>query len=341
MPKKNEKRTKLRKPTPRRTLARVHTPTKTKTNALAHRSTEPLAPVGLLDGRVLTDDVNIGMLGIVECKFTPEEEAVLAEHVPEDEIRIKPTKTGAIYLSHPSYTRWFNRAFGRAGWALVPSQKPMLSNNTALQPYVLYVHGKAIAYAMGEQEYQPSNKEQTYGDVLEGTNASALRRCAKRLGIGLELWDREWSQDWLHKFGVLVKVNKAKRGQPEDIAYQWRRKVDRPFWNEIDGRHNAAVPESDRPPARQERAPARAQLPAASNPKADHPITTDMLTQLWTRARATGRPDEDIKTWLARDYNLTSSRDIKRKDYEDIIRSIEHPGPLSRVIDMPAQGEER
>ena len=33
------------------------------------------------------------------------------------------------------------------------------------------------------------------GDAHEGTHASALRRCAKHIGIWLELWDHAWCQD--------------------------------------------------------------------------------------------------------------------------------------------------
>lgn len=297
-----------------------------------------IAPAVLaLAERVLTDDITIGQLGLVEVKYTEAEEAVMAESVPESEIRIKPTKEGTVYLSHPSYTRWFNRAFGRSGWALVPCSKPLLSENTVVQPYILHIHGQPVVYAQGECEYHSNNAQQTYGDALESTVASALRRCAKRLGISLELWDREWTEAWLRKFGILVKVKVVnKRDNTEKVVYQWRRKVDPPFWNEIGGgnaNREQHLPADEQAPPRR-RPQATAERPAANHPKADSPITTEMVTRFWTIARRAGRSDEDVKLFLKRDYNLDTSRAILRKDYENICMSAEHPGPLQKVIDI-------
>jgi hypothetical protein len=87
-----------------------------------------------------------------------------------------------------------------------PAAKPLKSGNSVVQPYVLYIHGKPVAFAMGEQEYFEGNKEQTYGDALEATVASALRRCMKRLGIGLELWDRAWVDNFMAEQGVHVQI---------------------------------------------------------------------------------------------------------------------------------------
>lgn len=137
----------------------------------------------------------LGALGLVELKLTEKEEQVLSERVPVEKVEWKPrVKDGPpeiAYLPHHVYTHWLNRAFGRTGWTLVPIGKPVKSDgNVVLVPYVLHVHGKPIAFAWGEQEFFPDNKQQTYGDVIESTVASALRRCVKHLGVGLEMWDR-------------------------------------------------------------------------------------------------------------------------------------------------------
>src|SRR3990167_5946168 len=83
-------------------------------------------------------------------------------------------------------------------------------------PYVLHIHGKPVAFAMGEQEYYDSNEQQTYGDALESTVASALRRCAKRLGVGLELW----GQDFLRALPPPAAASTPRQGEAPPRQYQ-------------------------------------------------------------------------------------------------------------------------
>lgn len=146
---------------------------------------QALMPVGQL-GELAT----VGALGLAEVKLTEAEERVLARPVDPSEIRVRDG--GIAYLPHIVYTRWFNEAFGRTGWAIVPTSRPQKVGNLLLVPYLLYIHGVPVAAATGEHEYHETNARQTYGDVLESTVASALRRCAKRLGVGLEMWDPAW-----------------------------------------------------------------------------------------------------------------------------------------------------
>lgn len=144
----------------------------------------------------LADLATVGALGLAELKLTAEEERILSEPVNPADVRWKPrVKDGPPeipYLPHPVYTRWFCRAFGRTGWALVPTQRPQRVENLMLREFVLYVHGVPVASAIGEQEYYPTNKQQTYGDVIESLYASGLRRCAKHLSVGLEMWDKDY-----------------------------------------------------------------------------------------------------------------------------------------------------
>lgn len=159
------------------------------------------SPVGQL-GELAT----VGALGLAELKLTKEEDAILAEPVNPADVMLKPKVKGGppeiAYLPHIVYTRWFHRAFGRTGWACVPTAQPKKVNNLILVPYLLYVHGVPVAAATGEQEYFETNAQQTYGDVIESTVASALRRFAKRLGVGLELWDKRWLEAHFGKRAV-------------------------------------------------------------------------------------------------------------------------------------------
>lgn len=269
--------------------------------------------------QALTPTPMLGELGLVELKLTAEEEAVLSEPVDPSRVMIKPTKAPTPYLSHPEYTRWFNRAFGRLGWALVPCSTASKVDNSIQCSYLLYVHGKPVAFAVGEQEYYADNREQTFGDALESTNASALRRLAKRMGVGLELWDRDWLDGWIARHAVRVKIlQKFKEDGvwKEREAWAWRRKGDAPLYNEV-----------DKPPR-----PAGSSK-AAHNPKDDQPITDEQRKRFWTIVKRRGRLHAEIEVWLAAQYQVTDSKKITRRDYDAICTAVERPGPLPMPVE--------
>ena len=273
--------------------------------------------------RILTEGTHLGELGLVEIKFTAAEEKVLSEPVPVDRIRIKPD--GAIYLPHADYTRWFNRAFGRGGWTLIPVGVPTLANKTVVCPYVLYIHGKPAAFAQGEQDYYESNRNQSYGDALESTVASALRRCAKRLGIGLELWDREFADDWRRREAVRVQV-RPPEGRPKK---QWRRKGDPPLPWEA-GQAPADDYDDQGPPADQpqQRAAPRPEPSAGHHAHAGETITAPQRRRLVQITVNSGRDEQEVVAWLARAYQWKGTADVTRAEYDRICRAIEATGPL-------------
>jgi hypothetical protein len=295
------------------------------------------------DNGTLGEEAALGALGLVEIKLTDAEEAILAQPVPVTAVLIKPT--GQPYLSHPSYTQWFNRAFGRLGWAIVPKAKPRMADKTISCPYILYIHGKPAAFALGEQEYHESNKEQTYGDAYEATVASALRRCAKRLGVGLELWDRTWLQTFIDQHCVKVWCG-------DDPKPKWRRRQDPPFWNEKTAagrkeqstvRHEA----NDDDQRREQRRPPS----AGHDGRGDELITQahvdaagvkklGQVERLGIILRNSGRDVMQFKMWLVRNYNIDSRKLIKRRDYDAICAAIEAPGELPERSDpFPAVRE--
>lgn len=295
-----------------------------KTQALARRRRKPVrapmvVPVNLPQRyqapdaapALLGDEVALGALGVVEVKLTPAEEAVLSERVNVAAVLIKPT--GQPYLSHPEYTKWFNRAFGRLGWAIAPCAKPRHDGKSITCPYLLYIHGQPAAFAMGEQEYFENNKEQTYGDAYEATVASALRRCAKRLGVGLELWDRAWLNTFIEE--QCVKVWIEGKDKP-----QWRRRVDPPFWNEGRGKGR----QTDQAPKPAER---RGPPPVPSAVAAEL-ITLPDRAHLIDLVQSSGRTEDAVRQWLATTYQITSTKQITRAQFAGICRAIEAPGEL-------------
>lgn len=273
----------------------------------------------------LDENIALGDFGLVEIAVTPAEEAVLSEPPPVADLRVKPT--GQVYLPHVGYTRWLNRAFGRTGWALKPASRPLLNNNTVVIPYLLMVHGKAVAFALGEQEYFQSNRDQSYGDALESTVASGLRRCCKHLGMGLELWDRSFNDGFLADRCLRVACEVKRDGKVEK-KYLWRLKAERPFWNEIQ-RGRARHEDHD-----EDRTPPSEVPPAAHYGDAEQPITEYQLRRFWTIARRRGRSEDEIKAYLA-NMGYASSKAIKRRDYETICQAIEHPNAL--VVPVPGR----
>jgi Mitochondrial genome maintenance MGM101 len=291
--------------------------------ALARRNARSAAKLAAQEQRLerirantattLSEDALIGPLGLVEVKLKKREEEVLARPVNIDDVLIKPT--GQPYLSHPTYTRWFNDAFGRTGWTLAPASKPVITQPdesgraTITQAYMLYIHGQPAAFAMGEQEYHATNREQTFGDALEATNASALRRCAKRLGVGLELWDKRFLNKFIAERCVKVWVEGDQRPK-------WRRVDDPPLPKEkgtdTTGR-TAMQRELEHP---------------ASHSKLDEPITEGQLRRLWTITGHARRAEADVRAWLEARYGIKSMKEIPRRQYDEICNWIEQSGPL-------------
>lgn len=335
-PKKNARHGKRTKPTVKKKPGRVRPSTslavvKAPRPELVREEDNPALPERRLTAEPLAITV-----GVIPVKFTKDEEQVLGREVNTADIRIKPT--GVPYISHPAYTRWLNEAFGRGQWTLVEISTPTKGGNTVLIKYALLVRGVPVAAAYGEQEYFETNKEQSYGDVVESTYASALRRCCKHLGMALELWDRAFLDAWVDDHCMAVKVT-TKDGQQRT---QWRRKADRPFWNEVG---KAKRGEDEDPRAQRHQAPkprsqqAQAEAPAAHHPKAGDPITDEQLRRLWTIIRRSGRPEGEFKAFLWKYYQTDSSKEIKRRDYENICKAVEHPGPLQPVIDLGGDRE--
>lgn len=288
--------------------------------------TPEIVEARLPEGGVLRDDaIILGNFALEELKFTAEEEAVLSRPVNVLDMRVLPT-SGAVYLPHGVYTRWLNEAFGRTGWALRPAGLPRLGNGAVVVPYVLHIHGKPVAYAMGEQEYFENNRQQSYGDALEATHASALRRCCKHLGLALELWDASFADAWRDEHCVQVLVDtryfdKGSNSYKTKRVEMWRRRVDPPIKGETSG-NRRVDPNEDRGQARE-------QEHVGSHSASDEPISEKQLGRLWAIAKNIQRNEAELRRYLLERYGIDSMRKIRRRDYEAICAAVEHPGPLN------------
>jgi hypothetical protein len=161
---------------------------------------------------------------IGQFSLTEEQEAILNEPLPVDEVDIRPDD-GAVYASHEYYRRKLNKTFGRMGWTLVPgsplTQRPQ--TNEWYQRWVLFVGGVYVAEAIASRDYQPTNARMDLSDVAEAIKSDALRRCCKDLGIATECWNKRWTEKWKHEHAVQVVAQVWKKGQQVN-AKVWRRK---------------------------------------------------------------------------------------------------------------------
>lgn len=276
-------------------------------------------------GRTYSSDlVRLDAFGYMELKATPAEEIVLAREPAPIDISIKPT--GEAYISHPIYTKWMNEAFGRGAWSLVQVGPQTLKENTVTVPYVLFVHGRPVAGAHGEQEYHPTNRNQSYGDALEACYASGLRRTTKHLGIGWQLWDRRFTNAWRreHCVQVTVKTRKKVGDEWKDAeATQWRRKDDEPLKGEI------AVGRAKREPP-----------PVEEHKDVDTAISKEKRERFWRIARRVGRNEVDIKAWLKTRYGVEKTELITNRYYDRIVRELESSDALPMTPAARQPGEE-
>ena len=285
-----------------------------KATALAVRKKAPAPliriqdPTGALTQHVgqLGELATVGALGLAELRLTPEEDQILGEPVNPADVLLKPKVKGGppeiAYLPHIVYTRWFHRAFGRTGWACVPTAAPKKVNNLILVPYLLYVHGVPVAAATGEQEYHETNLQQTYGDVIESTVASALRRFAKRLGVGLELWDKRWLEA---NFG-----KRAVRGRRDEVV---EAEVERgeSFRSFVGAEPVSSQPESTK-------------------------ITNAQRKRLTDIAERAGRDASEVRLWLKKRFGAADgSKDVRQSDYAEVCRCLEARGALT----FPGDGQ--
>jgi hypothetical protein len=330
--------------TPRR--AKRKPSAKRRSTALVVRPKEvPVIQAEPVPERTLTEGTHLGELGLVRVDLTPEQEKILDEPVPEHLVRVKPD--GSVYLPHAHYTRWFNRAFGRGGWAVVPVGLPAMVSRTVVCPYVLYINGKPAAFAQGEQEYFEGNRNQSYGDALESTVASALRRCSKRLGVALELWDREWGDAWRRTHAIAVKVTAVRKDGTKYPKTQWRLPTDPPLPFEQRGRVADEEPRydgddyGDPDPVETKQSPVdsgrRSSAPPASaqqrRPETHHAHAGDLITQKQRQrfvmiVRNSGRDEQTVLEWLQRTYGYRGSADIRRNHYDAICSAVEGSGEL-------------
>ena len=90
-----------------------------------------------------------------------------------------------VYLPEIKYRRILNKAFGPGAWGIIPRSGTFINKKNISREYALFVHGRFVSQARGEQNYFG---EESIPTASEGAKSNALMRCCKDLGIASELW---------------------------------------------------------------------------------------------------------------------------------------------------------
>jgi hypothetical protein len=93
------------------------------------------------------------------------------------------------------YRNRLNTAIGIGGWAIKPIESHIAdagNKSTIFYKGQLWIRGKYVSEAVGEQEYYKTNGAMTYATAYEAAKSNCLVRCCKDLGMFSELWDKQW-----------------------------------------------------------------------------------------------------------------------------------------------------
>lgn len=167
---------------------------------------------------IIPTQERVGTVGI-----TADEAKALCE-IDEDEIAIRPD--GLIYAPQEWYRRRLNEIVGAGQWGLRNVKEGRIDReNDAVFFYhgVLYIRGEYVSEAIGEMVFRPTNQQMSWVTAREGAKSDCLTRCCKDLGLGLDMWNRRFGNDWKAKYAVRKRCVHFKSGE---IKYFWRRKDD-------------------------------------------------------------------------------------------------------------------
>ena len=163
---------------------------------------------------------------IAKESFSEEIVKVLQCPIDDDDVEIR-SHDGIIYYPEMLYRERLNRAFKPGGWAILP--KESFYDKTCQKIYykgALFIQGRFVAEAIGEQRYVKSNPNMSYATAHEGAKSDCLTRCCKDLGIASDLWKPRFIKHWLKKHTVQVWVVNQKT---QEKKVYWRRIDDDPI----------------------------------------------------------------------------------------------------------------
>ena len=225
-----------------------------------------------------------------EAAFDEKKQKKLRQKLTDDEIEIDPQ--GMLYFPQIRYRNRLNDTFGIGAWALRPREMKV-QGNTIMFMGELWVEGRFISFAVGEQEYHENNPIMSYATALEAAKSDCLTRCCKDLGIATELWDPTFTKQWKEKNAIQVWCVHAKNGNKK---LMWRKPSYPPFeypWSETGVKKTAertetAVESTQKPKAKVNAKKAQTQQDAPRDDKLTfqqkQKLVAGMLNKMFKKA---------------------------------------------------------
>lgn len=180
---------------------------------------------------VRAEEIGIRASDAGTLNLSDKQVTALRRNVDPFKVEVKPN--GIVFVPWVVTAEVLDEVFRPGQWALVPLAKPMVQDGLVCAHQALFVGGKYVGEAIGEQAFQLGPHRLSYATAYEGALSDAITRLSKRLGIFRELWDRRWVKNWLDEYAVRVEVNDRGR------KWVWRRKDDPPLQGEIISKHQA------------------------------------------------------------------------------------------------------
>lgn len=135
-------------------------------------------------------------------KLTAEESRALREPFRDDQVRGGAKgRTDLLYISHIHLSDRLNDVIGVGQWAIIRRSEKIDPVGKVYVDAALLVRGALVAEAIGSARYIANNPQMDYSDAIESALSDSLTRCCKRLGIGSQVWDKGFCDDWLAKYG--------------------------------------------------------------------------------------------------------------------------------------------
>ncbi len=140
-----------------------------------------------------------------ELVLTKEENDALEEFFPDSAFRKGAAGDDRlIYIQHAHLRDRLNKVIGRGQWAMVKRSMWTKESRTSkggvcitvFSEVMLVVRGCYVGEAVGAAAYYPDNAKTSEDDAIEGSKSAAFRRLAKDFGIGLQAWDKGWTEGW-------------------------------------------------------------------------------------------------------------------------------------------------
>ena len=302
--------------------------------------------------------------GIAAAPFSSEAAEILLGPIADDDIEIRPD--GLIYLPEIKYRRILNRAFGPGAWSLLPMEITVSpQDNMLYYKGALFVLGRFVSEAIGEQQYFPDNDRMSYATAAESAKSNCLMRCCKDLGIASDLWDPTFVRSWVSRNAAEVwcvnvgsrdrgkkKKMWRKKGAPAIDAYPWKEEasyemeapqVSRPEPPAPSRGAQTGMPGSaangngapaTRPAARAESRPAPSPKAPVTAPEGQLPLAPLVSVKQVGRFRAIARSNgwtEQEQQRLLSKFGFSRAEEITRDAYDRVCTALENPVILTEV----------